>query len=242
MQTEQYVIVCCIILFAALVQAISGFGFALMSVPLMVVFIDLRLAVVVSALVGTSSTSWQAWQSREQRDRVLTRRFIMASAIGTPFGFAAFLWVPQDVLKIVLGLAVLSGVAVLSRGIDLRSTHHSFDWLMGILSGVLLMATSTNGPPLVFTLQARQIAPDTFRATLNTVFAVTGVISTFLFVSSGKATNEVLTISALAVPTMIIGVFVGMKIRRFIAPQIFRVLVLVLLAGSGLSSILSVVL
>lgn len=241
MHLDQYIIVACIVLFAALVQSLSGFGFALMSVPLMVLVIDLRIAVVVSALVGTLSTSWQAWQLRDQRDRILTRRFIVSSCIGAPFGLAAFVWIPQDVLKVILGIAVLFGVAVLSRGLDMRTTHHSFDWMMGLLSGVLLMATSTNGPPLVFTLHARRIKPETFRATLNSIFAITGMISSVLFVASGKVSTEVVKVSAITIPIMGLGVYIGMLLRRFIAPERFRVLVLVLLAASGMSSILSVV-
>lgn len=207
----------------------------------MVVVIDLRVAVVVSALVGTLSTSWQAWDLRKQRDRVLTRRFIISSCLGTPFGLAAFVWIPQDVLKIVLGIAVLFGVAVLSKGIDMRATHHSFDWVMGVLSGVLLMATSTNGPPLVFTLQARRINPESFRATLNAIFAISGMISVGLFVASGKVSDEVLKVSAIAVPIMVMGVYVGIVLRRLIPAERFRMLVLALLAASGVSSILSVV-
>lgn len=241
MHLDQYIVVACIVLFAALIQSISGFGFALMAVPLMVVIIDLQVAVVVSALVGTVSTSWQAWQLRKQRDHILTRRFIFSSCLGAPFGLIAFLWVPQDVLKIILGVAVLFGVVVLSKGLDMRSTHHSFDWLMGVLSGILLMATSTNGPPLVFTLHARRINPDVFRATLNTVFAVTGMVSIILFAGTGKVSFEVLKISGITTPIMVAGVYIGIVFRRFIAPQRFRGLVLVLLAASGLSSILSAV-
>jgi len=238
---DQYIVVACIVFFAALIQSVSGFGFALMSVPLMVLIIDLRVAVVVSALVGTLSASGQAWQMRHQRDRILTRRFIISSCIGAPFGLAAFVWVPQDVLKVVLGIAVLFGVAVLSRGLDMRSTHHSFDWLMGVLSGVLLMATSTNGPPIVFTLHARRINPQTFRATLNSVFAITGIISTCLFVVFGKMSLQILIVSGIAAPIMIVGVYLGTLLRRVIAPERFRIIVLVLLAASGVSSIVSVV-
>lgn len=241
MDLDQYVALACIVLFASTVQSVSGFGFALMSVPLMVLVIDIRIAVVVSALVGTVSTCGQAWHLRDQRDRVLTRRFIISSCIGVPFGLAAFIFVPQNVLKIVLGVTVLFGVVVLSRGLDMRSTHHSFDWLMGILSGILLMATSTNGPPLVFTLHARRIHPQTVRATLNAVFAVTGLISSSLFVASGKMSKEILGISAIAVPIMIIGVNFGSRFRRFIAVERFRLMVLVLLAASGISSIVSAI-
>lgn len=241
MDLDQYIVVACIVFFAALIQSISGFGFALMSVPLMVLIIDLRVAVVVSALVGTLSASGQAWQMRYQRDRILTRRFIFSSCVGAPFGLAAYVWVPQDVLKVVLGIAVLFGVAVLSRGLDMRSTHHSFDWLMGVLSGVLLMATSTNGPPIVFTLHARRINPQTFRATLNSVFAITGIISTCLFIVFGKMSLQILIVSGIAAPIMIVGVYLGTLLRRVIAPERFRIIVLVLLAASGVSSIVSAV-
>ncbi len=239
MELDQYLALACIVLFASTVQSVSGFGFALMTVPLMVLIIDLRIAVVVSALVGTVGTCGQAWQLRNHVDRILTRRFIISSCIGVPFGLAAFILVPQNVLKIVLGVAVLFGVAVLSRGLDMRSTHHSFDWLMGTLSGFLLMSTSTNGPPLVFTLHARRINPQTLRATLNAVFAVTGIISSGLFVASGKVTREILGISAIALPTMAIGVYLGTRFRQFIAVERFRSMILVLLAASGVSSIVS---
>ena len=207
----------------------------------MVLIIDLRVAVVVSALVGTLSASGQAWQLRHQRDRILTRRFIISSCIGAPFGLVAFVWVPQDVLKVVLGITVLFGVVVLSRGLDMRSTHYSFDWLMGIISGVLLMATSTNGPPIVFTLHARRINPQTFRATLNSIFAMTGIISTCLFVLFGKMSVQILIVSGIAAPIMIVGVFLGTRLRQVIAPERFRIIVLVLLAASGVSSIVSAV-
>lgn len=207
----------------------------------MVLIIDLRVAVVVSALVGTLSASGQAWQLRHQRDRILTRRFIISSCIGAPFGLVAFVWVPQDVLKVVLGIAVLFGVVVLSRGLDMRSTHYSFDWLMGIISGVLLMATSTNGPPIVFTLHARRINPQKFRATLNSIFAMTGLISTCLFVLFGKMSIQILIVSGIAAPIMIVGVFLGTLLRQVIAPERFRIIVLALLAASGVSSIVSAV-
>lgn len=239
MHLDQYIVVACIVFFAALIQSVSGFGFALMSVPLMVLVIDLRVAVVVSALVGTLSASGQAWQLRHHRDRILTRRFIISSCIGAPFGLAAFVWVPQDVLKVVLGIAVLFGVAVLSRGLDMRSTHHSFDWLMGVISGVLLMATSTNGPPIVFTLHARRINPQTFRATLNSIFAITGIVSTGLFIVFGKMSVQILIVSGIAVPVMIFGVYLGTLLRQVIAPERFRLIVLVLLMASGVSSIVS---
>lgn len=232
-------IVAAIILFSASVQSISGFGFSLMSVPLMVLVIDLRLAVVVATIIGTVSSTSQAWLLRRDRDDRLTRRFIASSFLGAPLGLLVFNLVPENVLKIVLGICVLFGVLVLSRGLDLRTTHHWFDWLMGCLSGVLLMATSTNGPPLVFTLQARHVEPARFRATLNSVFAASGYLAILLFAIDGKITREAIILAALVVPLLVSGLVLGTKIRARIEADRFRVIVLLLLTVSGVSSIFS---
>jgi len=237
--TSQFIAVGGIILFAALVQAISGFGFSLMSVPLMVLVIDLHLAVVVATLIGTVSSTSQAWLLRSDRDDVLTKRFIASTCVGAPFGLLAFILVPQNPLKIILGVGVLFGVVVLARGVDLRATHHSFDWTMGVLSGVLLMATSTNGPPLVFTLQARHVEAKRFRATLNTVFAFSGCLAIVLFAVSGKISVQSLLLAVGVAPLLLCGLAMGTMVRTHIEADRFRILIFVLLAASGASSIFS---
>ena len=235
----QFVAVGAIILFASVVQSVSGFGFSLMSVPLMVLVIDLHLAVVVATLIGTVSSTSQAWLLRSDRDDVLTKRFIASACVGAPLGLLAFVFVPQNFLKVLLGVGVLFGVVVLARGVDMRATHHSFDWIMGALSGVLLMATSTNGPPLVFTLQARHVEAPRFRATLNAVFAFSGYLAIVLFAISGKISAQSLLLAAVVAPLLLCGLAIGTRIRAHIEPNRFRILILVLLTASGASSIFS---
>jgi len=204
-----------------------------------VLVIDLRLAVVVATLIGTLSSTSQAWLLRSHRDDVLTKRFIASTCVGAPFGFLVFILVPQNSLKILLGIVVLGGVVVLARGVDLRETHHSFDWIMGVLSGVLLMATSTNGPPLVFTLQARHVEARTFRATLNAVFAFSGCLAIVLFAISGNISAEALLLAVIVAPLLLCGLAIGTRVRAHIEPDRFRILILVLLTASGASSIFS---
>ncbi len=237
--TSQFVLVGAIILFAAIVHSISGFGFSLMSVPLMVLVIDLHLAIVVATLISTVATTSQAWLLRSDRDNVLTKRFIASTCVGAPFGLLAFVFVPQNPLKVLLGVGVLFGVAVLARGIDLRATHHSLDWIMGALSGVLLMATSTNGPPLVFTLQARHVEAKTFRATLNTVFAFSSCLAIVLFAISGRISLQTLLLAVGVAPLLLCGLAIGTRVRAHIEPNRFRILILVLLTAGGVSSIFS---
>jgi uncharacterized membrane protein YfcA len=136
-------------------------------------------------------------------------------------------------------VAVLFGVWMLARGRDMQNAHVSLDWIMGVLSGVLLLATSTNGPPIVFTLQARRLEPDAQRATLNLIFSVTAVFSLLVFALSGKINSDELYVALIATPIMLLGVYAGIVLRKHINAVAFGRMVLILLTLGGLSSIAS---
>jgi uncharacterized membrane protein YfcA len=237
MTTTQVVLVLLIIFATSVVQSVAGFGFALLAVPLMVVVIDLQSAVIVSSFVGTLSNLLQSWQLRRNIDATLTKRFLLSTVIGAPAGLLLFIYANQSALKIVLGVSILFGVFVLSRGLELQHISSWLDWLMGVLSGVLLMATSTNGPPLVFVLQARKIDPARFRATLNMVFLVSGAFGLVMFGFAGEIVRSDVSMAAVSVPAMIIGVSLGVVIRKYVQQELFKKLVLILLTIGGLSSL-----
>ena len=60
----------------------------------------------------------------------------------------------------------------------------------GFTSGVLNTSLGTNGPPLVFDLQARAIDANTFRATISMVFVFGNMLALTLFVLDGKVTAD----------------------------------------------------
>ena len=167
----------------------------------------------------------------------MTKRFLLSTVIGAPAGLLLFIYANQSALKIVLGVSILFGVFVLSRGLELQHVSSWLDWVMGIVSGVLLMATSTNGPPLVFVLQARKIDPARFRATLNMVFLVSGAFGLVMFGFAGEIVRSDVNMAAVSVPAMIIGVSLGVVIRKYVQQELFKKLVLILLTIGGLSSL-----
>jgi uncharacterized membrane protein YfcA len=237
MTTGQIVLVLVIIFATSVIQSVAGFGFALLAVPLMVVVIDLQSAVIISSFVGTLSNLLQSWQLRRNIDATMTKRFLLSTVIGAPAGLLLFIYANQSALKIVLGISILFGVFVLSRGLELQHISSWLDWLMGVLSGVLLMATSTNGPPLVFVLQARKIDPARFRATLNMVFLVSGAFGLVMFGFAGEIVRSDVKMAAFAIPAMVIGVSAGVVIRKYVQQELFKKLVLILLTIGGLSSL-----
>ena len=237
--TDQLIVVGVAVFIAAFMQIVAGFGFALLAVPLMTLAIEPKTAVVVSSLTGIFVTSWQAWHSRADSDNVLVRRMTIAAYAGMPLGLLVFVTVDDNVLRLLLGLAVLVAVVLLAMRINLHRAGPRLDYGAGFVSGVLNTSLSTNGPPLVFALQARQLNAVEFRATISTVFALSNILGLALFIASGNVTRVGLRASAVTIPAMLAGQFLGYPIRKHVNGERFRWLVLVLLTGAAISAIVN---
>ncbi len=237
MSLTAWIAVAVIVFGAAVIQALFGFGFALISVPLMIFFIDLPTAVVTATAVSTVSCGFQWYESRAVSAREVSQRLIVSALVGMPLG----LWLLNNMdarpMKVFLGIFVLIGVVLSSREFDLRHLPLTFDYSVGVIAGVLSTSTSTNGPPIVFLLHARQYSPENFRAVLNRVFTILNFLTLITFALAGKITPEVLSLALLAIPVMGVGVWLGIRLRKQIEPEQFRNLVLALLILTGFSAI-----
>ena len=223
---------------ASTVQIISGFGFALLCVPLMTLAIDTRTAVVVSTLTGVVVMTFQAWRERANAEPVLVRRLTLATYAGMPLGLFIFNVVSENTLRLILGIAVCVAVVFLARRIDLAHASGRLEAGAGFVSGVLTTSLSTSGPPLVFALQARQLPADRFRATISAVFALSNVGAVAAFLADGDVTRRGLVAAAASVPAVYLGQFAGRPLRSRLHGEAFRRLVLALLIAAAASAIL----
>lgn len=229
METGALLVIVASVLVAAMVQAVSGFGFALLSVPLMTLAVDAHTAVIVSTLTGVVVTTSLAWRLREHADVVLVRRLAVAAYAGMPFGLAVFLLVGERTLLRLLGLAVVVAVLLLVAGVDLSARGRGLELGAGFVSGVLSTSVSTNGPPIVFALQARRMGADAFRGTITMVFAVCNLGAIAAFLLAGEVTRDGVRASALCVPALLVGQALGRPLQPRLQGERFRWLVLGLL-------------
>ena len=226
---------------ASLVQMNVGFGFALLSVPLMTVGLRTQDAVVVSTFLGLLTSGLQAWHGRRVAEWVLVRRLTLASMIGIPFGLIVFKQLDPEVLKIVLGIGVLIATYLLVRDLSLVNRGSGLEWSAGFLSGALASSLSTNGPPLVFALQGRKLAIDTFRSTISVVFVASGAVAMLAFIVTDEVRSQAVAGMVLAVPALLLGIGVGLKVRPYINDARARTAVLILLGFAGAMSIITVI-
>ena len=227
---------------AAFAQSLAGFGFGLLAVPMMQMALSPRDAVIISTLIGAISTTTQAVIDRDRAHVPTVKRLTIASYLGMPLGLVVFVLVSDSALRITLGVVVILAAIVLSRGFTLHDDSHHFDWLLGMVSGVLATSTSTNGPPLVFLMQARNMSPEVFRSTINAIFSFANIGALALFFASGKMNFHTLYGALAAVPALFISLRIGYSLRPRVSAEFFRKLVLVMLLLSGASLLLKALL
>lgn len=236
------VVVVVAVLVASAAQYTAGFGFSLLGVPLMAVAVRTHDAVIVATWLGLVNSGFQAWQGRAQADRDTVRRLLGGSLLGIPIGLVVFVRVDEGLLKAVLGGLVLVATIVLALRFELAHPGSSPEWVAGIAAGALASSLSTNGPPLVFVLQARRMPIARFRATLAVVFAVSNFVALVGFTLTGELEARPSLWSLAALPAVAIGLSIGTRLRRRVDEESARRLVLGLLGVAGVSAIASAVL
>ena len=224
---------------AAVAQAVSGFGYALLAVPVLSALTGSTDAVVVASLASVPMSPLMLAGNRHHVDRGAASRLVLASLVGMPLGLVLLDQVSDDVLRLMIGGVVIVLATLLATGFQLRRSAHALDIGCGFVSGVLATSTGTNGPPLVFGLQARRLEADAFRSTLAAVFVITGIVSNAVFVAAGKVDRDRLIAGAVGMPFVLAGVWAGRRLALRTGPSAWRRIVLGLLYLSAASAIVS---
>jgi uncharacterized membrane protein YfcA len=231
-----YLLVALVVGVGAVAQATSGFGFALLTVPLLAVLIGPKTAVVTDNVVGIGLVSLMVLRNRHGVDRRTVLVVSVAAIVAMPLGLLILTEVDARVLTAVIGVTVLALTAALFKGLTFPD-RDATDVLAGFASGVLATSTGTNGPPLVITFQGKDLEPNVFRATLAAAFLAQSVATLVAFTATGKVTGDVVRAALAGYPGIVVGILAGERLAARIDRRRFRVVVLAMLVASALTSI-----
>ena len=165
----------------AALQSATGFGFALVSAPILFALLGPQEAVTAGVVVGLLLNSLTL-ATEGRRPQVLGRDAVMLVAWSVPgivLGVLALRHVPHEPLSVVVALAVLAGLVLRVRTRRADALPRARPWhvpVSGVMTGALGTSTSLNGPPLVFCLLARRPTPAQMRDTLAAIFLAEAVL------------------------------------------------------------------
>ncbi len=229
-------LVIAIVFVSALVRSSLGFGDAVVGMPLLAFLVGLKTAAPLVAFMGPTISVLILSRNWRSGDRSAALRLILASVAGVPLGVYGLSRLPEEPLRIALGVIVLAyglfGILRPSAEGD-RSGGGAGALAIGFAAGVLGGAYNTNGPPVVIYGTLRGWRPETFRATLQAYFLPTGLAILAGHGLAGLWTQDVLRLYAFSLPAIVLGVWAGGRIHRSLAPGRFRALVFASLVVMG---------
>lgn len=226
---------------AAATQSLTGFGFALVMVPLLSLVWDVKSAVVTSTLLGTAALLPLLFEARRHVHVSRVAPLLVGSFAGIPAGIWLLDWIDPEALKIFVGAVVITASLLLylapglgrSRGGTVPSV------MVGALSGVLRGSTSMGGPPAVLYILSSERQVEAFRGTLLAFFLPTSLLTVAGLAAVGRVTPDILRTGAVALPALALGLMAGARLRAAIREEVFRTLVLLVLIATSIAVIVS---
>jgi len=230
-----YFLIGAILFLSAFTQGLSGFGVALVSMALLPGLIGIRSSVVLVALIafvvdlGVLVRYWRSMQFR----KILP--VILASLVGVPMGIFVLRRLDEGITLAILGI-ILAGYALYAlSGLCLPELKgRVWAYGAGFIGGLLGGAYNTSGPPIIMYASCKKWSPKVFKGNLQSFF----VQNTFIVVVghwlSGNITDEIWSLFGRGIPWLLAGTLVGISMDRWIKPELFRKVVLVLLVVMGI--------
>lgn len=223
-----------IIVLAGIAQAVSGFGFMLVGVPLLALLLGPQQAVPVGLAIGQAIAVLGWYQERTHVEWSPVWTLCLATAVGLPAGIFVFTALPPGPLQVVIGLVVITATVLLLVKVRVPSGRPT-QLGGGALAGVLLGSSGMPGPVFVIVLQTLGLGPHAFRATLQAVFTITGFVGLGAFLLAGGLTWDSLWLILAGLPGTWVGWRLGDLVFARLDAATLRTIVLVTLFASGLT-------
>ncbi|QNO14675.1 sulfite exporter TauE/SafE family protein [Alkalicella caledoniensis] len=229
-----------IIFFSSMTQGIASFGFSLLALPLLGLFLPLRIIVPVLIIYSFILNSIILYNIRQHIN--LKRIYIVAifGIIATPFGAHLLKIMDENTLKIIIGVIITISTLANFLGYKFKVKNEKLSYMpIGLVSGLLNGSVSLAGPPLVLFLSNQGVEKQIFRANLTLYFWILNVITIPTYFFSGLITQEVVNYSAYLFPGLIVGTLLGIGVGNKVDELLFKKLAMSLIMAMGLLSIVS---
>lgn len=230
-----YLVVAAITLVAGFVQGVAGFGFGMVSMGVLPFVLPVKTAVPLIAVFGLFVNGMLLWELRRHIDLSRAKGLLLMTFVGIPLGVAFLKGFDASVVKLVLGVVILLYTTTSLMGTlkPIPHIHTAWGWVMGLFGGVLGGAFGTGGPPVIIYMTLADWPKDLIKSTLPAIFLLTSVFQTILFAANGMLGAEQLELNAVALPGLVLGVWLGSRLYAIIDQALFKRIILILLTILG---------
>ena len=236
MSPGEIAVLAAIAFLGALIFGITGFGAALVTIPLATHLIPLKFALALFALADLGNALRIGFENPKNAVRAEWLRLAPAIVVGTALGVTLLVNLPRAAGMLALGAFVV-GFSLYS--LVRRETHAplSVGWgpAAGLAGGITSALFGAGGPPYVMYLSRRGLTKEQFRATLGLATLTSISLRVAAFLVTGLLLDPSVWLAAAAVvPVSLIGISVARRIfLRVSRDALLRAIAVLLLLSGG---------
>lgn len=206
------ILVSMIIALAGFTQGLTGFGSAMVSVPLLSLIVGAQTAVPIAGIIGWLVTLPIVWNMRASIQHRTGLILFVGSIPASFVGAKLLASLPSYYILLAMGL-----VLIVSSVHSLRSTKPLFKKTSvpvtlgaGFTAGVLGASVGESGPPVIAYTSMQPWSADQIKSTLAFFFMLQMIGANVSFWNEGLITDDVLSLVWSSMPAFAVGIAGGM--------------------------------
>ena len=229
------------VLFAAgLVCGVTGFGFGLVAMGILVTMMPVQDATVIVCVASLLISALNAWTVRESiRWREIAPLLVTAiPAVGA--GVYLLTRLDTHVLQMGVAAMILTGcvVTLWAPRRALVSGPVPWAYVAGALGGTFGGALGTGGPPVVLYALLRGWDKSGTKSAIAMFFVISNLWRLALLIATGVAKKEMIQTGALMLVPVMLASYLGTLVFARLSTPVFRYTVMALLVGLAAKSFL----
>lgn len=194
---------------ASFTQAVTGFGFSILAIPLLAIFMPVVDAIVIATISSFFLTAVVALRERHRINSSILLKVSVLSALGMPLGIVVLREIDERWIVIAIVCFVLvSTFASFGKRIVIPE-RIPVNGFLGFVSGSMLTSTGLNGPPIVLLVHRVETEAGRARALMQALFALQDFIAIIIFSISGMVSTESITMTSRGLVGLVLGWLVG---------------------------------
>jgi hypothetical protein len=222
---------------SAFVRGLTGFGMAILLVPVLALALPPVEAVVLtnalSLMIG--ATEIRSLVRDAERSAWVIGALVVVT---TPLGLYALSLTGRDVARLVIALIALSAfVAILLPRRGDAAPGRSVTGFVGVLSGLMTGYAGMPGPPVVPYYAGRDLPRANAKASMQLIFTIAATAGLVSATWLGILRLELLLFAVLILPVIILGNRLGARVSGTIGDSVWRTMVGVVLGGAAVAAL-----
>jgi uncharacterized protein len=227
------VAICAIAFVSGTARGFSGFGSALIFMPLASSIAAPRLVAALLLIIDFIAAAPLVPNAWREADRKATAIIVLGALVGVPVGTFFLSWLDPVTTRWIISAFVGALLALLLSGWRYRGKDHvALSVGIGALSGFCSGLAQTGGPPIVGYWLGRPIASKVARANILLFFGASDFFSVVSYIVSGLITLDAARFALLVGPVYAIGVRFGALLFGRASETLFRAICYALIAAA----------